>query len=131
MEEKKIKTIPLDNGHTLNLFDISKQMGGDRWNVVILGRIDFALNAVFDRHDVEPDIREDMKAVLGDSIRFELKRERFFVDERAKDDVLNTVIDTLLNTGLTYFSHPDFPIRYAQKMYNERKKQPPGYSIRG
>lgn len=123
MEAAKIKTISLSNGHTLEIFDISRKIGEARWNVGILGGIDFELEAVFKRHPVEPAMQADIKETLGNSVRFEQERERIFIEEKDKDDVLNSIIDSFLNTNLIYFSHPDFSIRYVQKRYADRKKQ--------
>jgi hypothetical protein len=54
---------------------------------------------------------------------FEQKREKIFIDEREKDEVLKEIQDFFLSCSLSYFSHSDFPKKYVLKEFNEKIKR--------
>jgi len=61
---------------------------------------------------------------LGESVCFEQKRERNFIDTKEKDEVLNNLTDSFFSSSLDYVSNPGFPKRYLlhqNKEYLKRK----------
>ncbi len=101
MERKK-----LDNGLTLELFDYSRKIAGDRWLVGFLARV--PLEITMDDFSHVPDgqrIFEQFVESEGRTIYFEIKKERNFIDEAEKSGVLNDLLqDFRLNT-LPYLGH--------------------------
>jgi len=74
----------------------------------------------------EVDI-EKMKDVLGETVRFEQKRDRHYIDEKEKDTLLNGLIDDFLASTLPYFSEKDFAKKYALKEYKKKLEKASWY----
>jgi phosphoenolpyruvate-protein kinase (PTS system EI component) len=67
---------------------------------------------------------EEIRNTLGESVRFQQKRERHYIDERKKDDLLNGLMDSFIKRTLNYLSLPDFPGKSVLKesqAYRKRK----------
>lgn len=123
MKPTLIKSISLENGLTLELYDASRRVAGDRWQVALAARIHFAVDDI--HIGSNPDTSANAAAIkeaLGGTIRFEQKRERNFIEESKKTAVLNNLIDSFLDSSQKYFSHPEFAKRFALKEYNRLLK---------
>jgi hypothetical protein len=124
MEEKLIKNIDLENGLELKLYDASRKLAGDRWLVSLIARIEISTSDSLLKEDVSPSLNVDeVRKVLGEKLLFEQKREKIFIDEREKDEVLKEIQDFFLSCSLSYFSHSDFPKKYVLKEFNEKIKK--------
>ena len=124
MEEKLIKTIDLENGLELKLYDASRKLAGDRWLVSLIARIEMPINDLLLKKDVSPLLNVDeVRKVLGERLLFEQKREKIFIDDKEKDEVLKEIQDFFLSSSLSYFSHSDFPKKYVLKKFNEKIKK--------
>ena len=124
MEEKLIKNIDLENGLELKLYDASRKLAGDRWLVSLIARIEIPTSDSLLKEDVSPSLNVDeVRKVLGEKLLFEQKREKIFIDEREKDEVLKEIQDFFLSSSLSYFSHSDFPKKYVLKKFNEKIKR--------
>ena len=124
MEEKLIKNIDLENGLELKLYDASRKLAGDRWLVSLIARMEIPISDSLLKEDVSPLLNVDeVRKVLGEKLLFEQKREKIFIDERKKDEVLKEIQDFFLSCSLSYFSHSDFPKKYVLKEFNEKIKK--------
>ena len=124
MEEKLIKNIDLENGLELKLYDASRKLAGDRWLVSLIARMEIPISDSSLKEDVSPLLNVDeVRKVLGEKLLFEQKREKIFIDERKKDEVLKEIQDFFLSCSLSYFSHSDFPKKYILKEFNEKIKK--------
>ena len=124
MEEKLIKTIDLENGLELKLYDASRKLAGDRWLVSLIARIEIPTNDLLLKKDGSPLLNiDEVRKVLGEKLLFEQKREKIFIDEKEKDEVLKEIQDFFLSSSLSYFSHSDFPQKYVLKKFNEKIKR--------
>ena len=124
MEEKLIKNIDLENGLELKLYDASRKLAGDRWLVSLIARMEIPISDSLLKEDVSPLLNVDeVRKVLGEKLLFEQKREKIFIDERKKDEVLKEIQDFFLSCSLSYFSHSDFPKKYILKEFNEKIKK--------
>jgi hypothetical protein len=84
-------------------------MGCDRWYVGIFAQIDIPLNdTVLNEDLLSPYSIEEFRNVLGETVCFEKKRDRHFIDEKKKYELLNDVMDSFLKSSISYLSHPDF-----------------------
>ena len=64
---------------------------------------------------------------LGESVRFQQKRERHYIDEREKDALLQGLMDSFIKSTLNYFSLPDFPDKYVLKEFQAYQKRQTWY----
>jgi hypothetical protein len=128
MEQILIKTIELSNGLKLNFYDISRKLAGDRWYVGVIARIDIPLiDSVPTNQHLSHYSAEEIRNTLGESVRFQQKMERHYIDEREKDDLLNSLMDSFIKRTLNYLSHPDFPGKYVLKEFQAYRKRKTWY----
>lgn len=124
MKEKLIKTLDLENGLQLNVYDASRELVGDRWLVALIVRMDVPVTEA-----LKENIRESMenidekKDLLGDSVLYEKKREKIFVDKTEKETVFKELCDMFLNSSLNYLSKKVFPKQFILKTYKEEMKK--------
>ena len=124
MKEKLIKTIDLENGLQLNVYDASRKLVGDRWLVSLVVRMDVPVTEALKKNGRQPTENVDeIKDVLGDSVLFEKKREKIFVGTVAKEKVFKELCDMFLNSSLKYLSKEIFPKQYILKTYKEEVKK--------
>jgi hypothetical protein len=64
----------------------------------------------------------ELQKIIGETVTFEKKQERVFVDDKEKDAVVSGLIDVFKKELLTYVSNPEFPKRFIVKQYNEAVK---------
>jgi hypothetical protein len=124
MKEKLIKTLDLENGLQLNVYDASRKLVGDRWLVSLIIRMDVPVAGALKKNNRESmENIDEIKDMLGDSVLFEKKREKIFVDTDKKEIVFKELYDTFLNSSLNYLSKEIFPKQYILKMYKEEMKK--------
>ncbi|MBU4012519.1 MAG: hypothetical protein KJ550_03540 [Proteobacteria bacterium] len=124
MKEVLIKTIDLENGLELKLLDASRKLAGDRWLVSLIARIEIPIGDSLPKEDGSSSLNVDeVRKVLGEKLLFEQKRERIYIDEKEKDEVLKEIQDSFLSTSLSYLSRSDFPQKYILKRFNEKIKK--------
>jgi hypothetical protein len=49
------------------------------------------------------------------------------IDEREKDDLVNSLMDSFIKRTLHYLSHPDFPNKYVLKEFQGYRKRKTWY----
>jgi hypothetical protein len=124
MEQTFIKSIELSNGLKLDFYDISRKLAGDRWYVGLIARIDIPLiDSLLTNQHLSHYSVEEIRNTLGESVRFQQKRERHYIDEREKDDLLNDLMDSFIKRTLNYLSLPDFPGKYILKEFQTYRKR--------
>ena len=124
MEQTLIKSIELSNGLKLDFYDISRKLAGDRWYVGLIAQIDIPLiGSLLTNQHLSHYSVEEIRNTLGESVRFQQKRERHYIDEREKDDLLNDLMDSFIKRTLNYLSLPDFPGKYILKEFQTYRKR--------
>ena len=120
MKETVIKKVNLKNGLDLIFFDESKRIAGDRWHVEISARIPIRIDSLFQFGNMSnPIIDQDMIKIMGETVCFEKKLVRIFVDEKEKDSVVMNVCESYLSSAGDYLSHKNFAERFVRKIYRE------------
>jgi len=128
MEQTLIKSIELSNGLKLNFYDISRKLAGDRWYVGVIARINIPLiDSLLTNQHLSQYSVEEIRNALGESVCFQQKRERHYIDEREKDDLLKGLMDSFIKRTLNYLSLPDFPGKYVLKEFQAYRKQKTWY----
>jgi len=110
----------LNNGLTLEFWDHSRPIAGDRWFVLLEVRI-----AVRIRPDtLPPELREQadrVKEALGDEIIFSHKNERNFIAATEAPKILQEMQERFLDMAPGYFGHPDFAARFIRGKFSEKQ----------
>jgi hypothetical protein len=128
MEQTLIKTIELRNGLKLDFYDISRKLAGDRWYVGVIARIDIPLiDSLLTNQHLSHFSVEEIRNAFGESVCFQQKRERHYIDEREKDDLLKGLMDSFIKRTLNYLSLPDFPGKYVLKEFQAYRKRKTWY----
>ena len=112
--EKLLSRHPLDNGLTLEFWDLSRPMIGDRWIITLELRITIPINAV----NLPPALlaqQEDIIRALGPEILFSQRDERNFIDIKEFDANVNEMVSRLLALAPSYYGHPEFASRLIRK----------------
>jgi hypothetical protein len=119
--------IPLFNGLTAEVYDLSRQIAADTVRVELMIRIPVTLRP--DDFD-EPSQYEKTRAILGEEIYFEHRMERSFVGKNQGGDVFRTLLENFKQASLSYLSTPKFRNRLAASKYQEILQNPYKYRIR-
>ncbi len=125
--EQLIKSIPLDNGQVVNIYDASKKITDDRWQVNLAARMVIAVNEITLKNDPALPLLAEIKQTLGDTVEYKIKKERNFIDDREKQTVLTDLLDTFIKYSAPYLSNPEFAKRFIIKKYHEKQKHIPGH----
>jgi hypothetical protein len=124
MKEKLIKTLDLENGLQLNVYDASRKLVGDRWLVSLIVRMDVPVTEALKKNSRQSmENIDEIKYILGDSVLFEKKREKIFVATSKKETAFKELCDMFLNSSLKYLSKEIFPKQYILKTYKEEVKK--------
>jgi hypothetical protein len=112
----------LPNGLVLELYDRSRPMAGDRWQVVLEVRLAITVNPAALPADLKKRAQEVMEA-LGPEIVFSQQDIRHFIDSREVPAILQEMQDRALNELREYLGHPDFAGRYIRKKFAEQQER--------
>jgi hypothetical protein len=116
----------LKNGLTLVFVDKSKKIAADRWYIHIRVEIRIPVQKKWFAKDPIDD--GQFKAILdtlGEEVVFSQKKERNFIGEDAKDQIVKEICDRALQTGLTYCASDTFAARTILKVFRDKKRQHP------
>ena len=112
---------PLNNGLTLEFWDYSRPLAGDRWFVLLEVRI-----AIPIRPDtLPPELRgqiDQVKEALGDEIIFSQKNERNFIAATEAPKILQDMQDSFLDMAPGYFGHPEFAARFIRGKFAQKQE---------
>ncbi len=125
MSKQPIKTIALDNGLSIEFYDFSRKIAGDRWRVEFVARIPIPVRDYwFDAVDTLPVTVNALKQVLGDTVQFECRNVRNFVDQVEKQTVFEQMQANFNSNLKPYCNHPAFAGRFILKEYQTRQRKP-------
>lgn len=116
-----VDRLTLDNGETLEIIDQSRMVGKDTWLVTLIFRIKMEINEKI-TEKITSVSENNIRDMIGQTVMYEARHERNFINEHEKDRVLDDLRESFLKTNLKYLSHPDFSLKYVMKKYNDLKK---------
>ena len=120
MKQRLINTIELENNLTLNLFDESIKMIGDRWLVTLVARMEIPVKeTLVEGNDFSRAEKDEIRKALGENVVFEQKSNRIFVDAGDKESVLQEMHDMFIENTLHYLSHESFSRKLLLKKIRE------------
>ena len=120
--EKLFSRHPLDNGLTLEFWDLSRPMAGDRWLVVLEARIAVLVG----RANLPADLvaqEAEISRALGPELVFSQRDERTFVADADLPATLKEMEARLLTLAPAYFGHPEFAARFIRKRFAELQEK--------
>ncbi len=118
MAEKIVKEEKLENGRTLVIVDQSRKIAGDRWLVALNAEITIPVDDVISGEEAPSSADPDkIKDLLGPEVVYTYKDERNFVDDHEKETVFNGMLESYMNSSLSYLSNPAFPRRFVLREY--------------
>lgn len=124
MNMKCLDKIMLTNGLTVEILDLSRAIAEDTTKVELLFRMEIKLD---ESYFAQKEQWEMTRRIFGDSVFFENRIERTFVDNSDQDKVRRALIDSFKSDSLPYLSHADFARRFALAKYADIVKRPHKY----
>jgi hypothetical protein len=130
MDGELFESLELANGLTLEIWNLSRLVAGDRWLVSLEVRIELPLDTSYLESVLEKEKEFSLiKQLLGPTVTYSYKRERHFVSQNQKEVVFAEVLDTLKKNTLAYLSHPDFAEKIILSKYRDLKKKKPQFFL--
>ena len=118
--EKLVDIISLENGLTLELYDSSRRVAGDRWTVSVVARIEVGVKReYFEGQDSLYALLDDIRAAVGKKTTYRYEKARNFIAENEKDQIFEGLRQRFLDANLRYLSRPEFPRKLILKKYQE------------
>lgn len=114
--EKLISQQTLENGLSVEVWDLSRPVLGDRLQVILEVRVPVPVNAA----NLPPELtdREDaVRAALGSQILFIKREERQFIAVSEAEEVLHEMRTRLLATLTGYLGRPGFAPGLIRKTF--------------
>jgi hypothetical protein len=118
MAPRLLERRELANGVTLEFWDESRKVAGDRWYVGIRAVMPVPLWD-HQRDDISPDVMELIRTEVGDHLCFQLREGKNFVAEDEVDSVREEFKRVFIRNSLPYLSRPDFPSRFVSRKVRE------------
>ena len=112
----------LPNGLTLEVYNLSRPMAGDRWQVVLEVRVSIPVSEAVLPADLKGRAPEVIEA-LGPEVTFSQQEIHHFIDAREVSALLAEMQERLLDGLTAYLSHPDFAGRYLKKKFAEHQER--------
>ncbi len=118
-----IETIALEDNITLKLFDDSKRLPDDRWQVTLTARLIIPVTALYRGKTEGLPPADELRAALGDPLVYEHKNVRQFVATNEKRALRKTLVDTFKSKVFPYIARHDFHVKFAAAKYREHIKR--------
>jgi hypothetical protein len=121
---KLIETIPLQNGLTAELYDYSRLITGNRWLLGLLCKIEIPVSdEVFFLKDEWQGLKDPFTNKNGETVFFEFRKERIFIDHQNKENEFNELLRQLKEHSLRYMGHKRFPSGFLKRQIEEFEKR--------
>jgi len=112
----------LNNGLTLLCVDQSKKIAADRWHVCVKIHVTIPVEKKwFDNNPVDEEKFRQIKGALGEAVVFQQKKERHFISDSNKAQIVNDIWDNAVNVGMKYLSRDDFAAKYILKVFADQQ----------
>ncbi|PMP68038.1 MAG: hypothetical protein C0190_02170 [Thermodesulfobacterium geofontis] len=115
-----VEKIELENGLTLEIWNYSRKLAGDRWLVGFLAQIgitpsesDFSNSEYYKKFLEKTDGK----------VYYRYRKERHFVPEDSVATIYSNIKENFLKAALPYLSHPDFKERLLKHEVKQFEKQ--------
>lgn len=120
MMKNCVKSMELENGLVLTLWDTSRRISADAFVVKALFSIEFALTEG-EAEACGLALSELIRTLGSKTGRFEKSLERHFINASQKEAVFAEMTDSYLRTSLPYLAHPDFAKGVVRRQLVEKR----------
>ncbi len=110
----------LPNGLTLELWDHSRPVAGDRWFVSLAARIVIPVRPETLPPELQPQAEEVIEA-LGGELIFSRREERNFIASSEAPALLQDMQERILAQAPAYFGHAEFASRLIRRKFAEHR----------
>jgi hypothetical protein len=123
MQDNAFQTLQLKNGLTLRVYDFSRKIAGDRWQVTVGAKIEIPVDhRTVDEKALGASIRE-VKNLIGEVQIFEQNLQRNFIDEGEKGEIVRELASSVIDGQGPYLSHEKFAAKFISRVYREAAKR--------
>ena len=120
MSKTLIEKVTLPNGLTLELWDNSRLMAGDRWLVALMARVEVpVLPEYFSTLDHGEQAYRDLVDAHGDPLVFTQEKTRHFVDGNETKETITGLCQRFKDNLIGYLGNPKFAPQYVLKKYGD------------
>lgn len=125
MSATPISSHELKNGLVLIFMDESKKIAGDRWYVRVGVSIEIPVDKRWFADGSMDDVRFNQIAeALGEKVVFSQKKERNFVSDDTKEQLIQDICKQTREMGQAYMGSDSFAAKFILKSYAERQQRP-------
>ena len=125
MPATAISSHVLDNGLTLHFTDESRKIASDRWYIRVWVTLDIpVVKRWFADGSMDDERFARIAGVVGETVVFKQKKERNFISEEAKDQVIQDICRRTWETNRAYLGSEAFAAKFILKTYAERQQRP-------
>lgn len=121
-QEQLKSCLTLPNGLTLELWDCSRPVAGDRWQVVFEARINIPISENLPKSSGPPLI-DQIKTALGPEVHFCQQKVRNFIAADQVQEVFEGLQARFLESTQAYLGHRDFPGKFILKKFSDYQAQ--------
>lgn len=119
-----IEKIDLPNGLTVEFYDYSRRIAGDRWFVGLLAKIPVAVHEEdLSEISAEPSVLAEFVETKGRTLYFELKKERNFIDAGERNRVFENLLGRLKQHTLSYMGNKAFAKGVLRREFEDFKRK--------
>ena len=119
-----VRVINLKNDIQISFYDLSKKIAADRWLVRIccIATLKFQ-DKMLKELSADLEIINAFKDRYANGLNLEVIKERNFIDESEKDDILKQLFSQIDENSLEYMGGPIFPMKLLKSKFKEFNKE--------
>ncbi len=122
MSTRPILSCQLKNGLSLMCLDKSKKITADRWYICIWVQVSIPVEKKwFGNIPVDEEKFQRIVSVLDKIVIFTQKRDRNFVSDDQKEQIVKSICDRATEMGMKYIGNDDFPAKYILKVFADQQ----------
>ncbi len=123
--ERIIKRLHFDNGMEIILYDRSRQMAADRWQVELQCEAYIPVEESYWKTAAQEDqhILEGIRNRLGNRLVQTFSKKRTFVAEEEREQLFQEMVQQVYSGLMEYLKRPEFPLRLFKKQYLEARQR--------
>jgi len=119
-----VKVEYLPNDIKVAIYDLSKKIAGDRWFIRICCLATLSLNdTLLGELSEDEEMTAAFKERYNNGISLNLVKERNFIDETVKDQVVQELLDQIYEHSLDYMKNQTFPLKLVKSKFDAFKKE--------